>query len=135
MLYSMKETCKRTGLTYQTLKFYCNQGLVPYVKRDENNHRVFDDDDVNWINSLTCLKKCNLSIQEMRDYLKMCMAGESTIPERKELLARKQIELKDHLKTLEESIAYIDWKQDYYDDILEGRRPYQSSVAFDRRRP
>lgn len=24
-----------TGLTYQTLKFYCNEGLVPYVQRDK----------------------------------------------------------------------------------------------------
>ena len=52
----MKETCQKTGLAYETLKFYCNQGLVPNVKRDSRNHRVFDDGDVAWINSLTCLK-------------------------------------------------------------------------------
>ena len=28
-LYSMKQTCIKTGLTYDTLKFYCNEGLVP----------------------------------------------------------------------------------------------------------
>ncbi|WP_353956768.1 MerR family transcriptional regulator [uncultured Veillonella sp.] len=28
----MAEVCKMTGLTYQTLKFYCNEGLVPYVQ-------------------------------------------------------------------------------------------------------
>ena len=32
-LYSMKQVCETTGLTYETLKFYCNQGLVPNVKR------------------------------------------------------------------------------------------------------
>ncbi len=32
VLYSMKETCDKTGLTYDSLKFYCNQGLVPNVK-------------------------------------------------------------------------------------------------------
>lgn len=35
-LYSMKETCEKTHLTYDTLKFYCNEGLVPNVKRDKN---------------------------------------------------------------------------------------------------
>ena len=32
-LYPMKEACEQTGLAYETLKFYCNIGLVPGVKR------------------------------------------------------------------------------------------------------
>ena len=35
-LFSMKETCKKTGLSYDTLKYYCNEGLIPHVKRDKN---------------------------------------------------------------------------------------------------
>ena len=46
MLYSMKQVCEKTGLTYDTLKFYCNKGLVPNVKRDNNNYRVFNDKDI-----------------------------------------------------------------------------------------
>ena len=33
-MYTMREVCKETGMTYEGLKFYCNQGLVPNVKRD-----------------------------------------------------------------------------------------------------
>lgn len=39
-MYSMKEVCKLTGMKYETLKYYCNEGLVPNVKRSENNYRV-----------------------------------------------------------------------------------------------
>lgn len=46
MLYSMKEVCQKTGMNYETLKFYCNQGLVPNVKRDGGNRRVFDERDL-----------------------------------------------------------------------------------------
>ena len=41
---------------YEALKFYCNEGLVPCVKRDANNHHIFVERDVAWISSLTCLK-------------------------------------------------------------------------------
>ncbi|MFU7514536.1 MerR family DNA-binding transcriptional regulator [Clostridium sp. HCS.1] len=41
-MYSMKETCAKTGLSYDTIKFYCNEGLISNVKRDKNNYRVFD---------------------------------------------------------------------------------------------
>lgn len=32
-MYSMKEVCNATGMKYETLKYYCNEGLVPNVKR------------------------------------------------------------------------------------------------------
>ena len=51
-MYTMKEVCEKTGMSYEGLKFYCNQGLVPNVKRDEANRRVFDDRDVAWIEGL-----------------------------------------------------------------------------------
>ena len=69
MLYSMKQACEKTGLSYDTLKFYCNEGLVPNVKRDKNNYRVFNNHDIEWIKSLSCLKNCNMSITEMKEYL------------------------------------------------------------------
>ena len=49
MMYSMKEACIQTGMSYETLKFYCKEGLVPNVKRDSHNYRVFDDRDIKWI--------------------------------------------------------------------------------------
>ena len=35
-MYTMKEACKLTNLSYETLKYYCNEGLVPNIKRDKN---------------------------------------------------------------------------------------------------
>lgn len=128
-LYSMKQTCEKTGLSYDTIKFYCNEGLVPNVKRDKNNYRVFDDNDIGWINSLSCLKKCGMSILEMKEYLDLCLKGQSTIPERKEILNVKLRELENKRKELMESIDYIKWKQNFYNEILEGKRPYESNLV------
>ena len=128
-MYSMKEACEKTGLSYETLKFYCNQGLVPNVKRDKQNRRVFSERDVNGINSLNCLKNCNMGIREMQEYLALCKQGECTIPERKVILERKQAELREELKRIQDSIAYIDWKQNFYDEVLSGQRPYISNLT------
>ena len=128
MLYTMLQAWRETGMTYQALKFYCNEGLVPNVKRDKNNRRVFDARDIAWINSLTRLKKCGMSIQEMKDYLALCLQGEQTIPQRKKMLAQKQAALRETMRELHESIAYIDWKQNFYDEVLSGQRPYESNL-------
>lgn len=128
MIYTMMQVCKETHLTYQTLKFYCNEGLVPNVMRDKNNRRIFDEKTVKWIKDLTCLKKCGLSIQEMKDYLDLCLQGEDTIPQRQIMLAQKQNELKEHIQELQDCVAYIDFKQNFYKDVLSGKRPYVSNL-------
>lgn len=121
-MYTMKETCQKTGLAYETLKFYCNQGLIPNVKRDSRNHRIFDDGDVAWINSLTCLKHCDMGIAEMKEYLALCQLGARTIPQRKKVLADKRRSLEEEQRRIARAIAYIDRKQDFYDEVLSGKR-------------
>ncbi len=127
-MYTMMQVCRELNMTYQTLKFYCNEGLVPNVKRDPNNRRVFDERDLKWIRDLSCLKRCGMSIQEIKEYLALCLQGESTIPRRKALLAKKQAELSASIGELQDSIAYIDWKQNFYDEVLSGKRPYVSNL-------
>ncbi len=127
-MYTMMQVCRELDMTYQTLKFYCNEGLIPNVKRDSNNRRIFDDKDVNWIKDLTCLKRCGMSIREMKEYLQLCLEGETTIMQRKELLAKKQDALRLTIKELEDSVAYIDWKKNFYDEVLSGKRPYVSNL-------
>ena len=128
MLYSMKQTCEKTGLSYDTLKFYCNEGLVPNVKRDKNNYRVFSDKDIEWIKSLSCLKSCNMSITEMKEYLDLCMQGESSIPERKKILDLKLKELQNKINEIQDSINYIYWKQKFYEEVLSGKTKYYSNL-------
>ena len=125
----MKEACTLTNMTYENLKFYCNEGLVPNVKRDRRNYRVFDEHDIKWIQSLNCLKSCGMSIAEMKQYLALCMEGEGTIPERKMILAEKKETLLQSITELQKAVAYIDWKQRFYDDVLSGKTAYYSNLV------
>ena len=129
MLYTMKQVCDETGLTYDTLKFYCNEGLIPNVKRDKNNYRVFNDKDIEWIKSLSCLKNCDMSIVEMKEYLALCLKGKSSIPERQEILNNKLKELEYKINKIQDSINYIHWKQNFYNDVLRGKTQYYSNLT------
>lgn len=128
-MYSMKEACSLTNMSYENLKFYCNEGLVPNVKRDSRNYRVFDEHDIKWIQSLNCLKSCGMSLAEMKTYLALCLAGEGTIPERKVILAEKKEALLQSIAELQKSVAFIDWKQGFYDDVLSGKTEYYSNLV------
>lgn len=127
-MHTMQEVCAETGLSYQTLKFYCNEGLVPNVKRDARNRRVFDDHDLAWVKDLNCLKRCGFSIKEMKRYLALCLQGPSTIPERQSMLDEQRKLLEEQIAQLNDSLDYIDWKQSFYRDVLAGKREYKSNL-------
>lgn len=117
MYYKMKDVCKMTNLTYDTLKYYCNIGLIPNVKRDKNNYRIFTTENIKWIETLNCLKKCNMNIVEIKEYIDLCLQGNKTINKRKEILNNKQIELNNKIIEIQKSIDFIKWKQNYYDEL------------------
>lgn len=127
-MYTMKETCEKVNMTYEALKFYCNEGLVPNVQRNKNNHRIFSDKNIAWISSLTCLKECGMSIQEMKEYLALCLEGEKTIETRKMILDKKKQDLLKKLNDIQTNIDYIDSKQAFYDGVLSGEIEYHSNL-------
>lgn len=127
-MYTMKQACEATGMNYEALKFYCNEGLVPNVKRDKINRRIFDEHDIAWIKSLSCLKKCGMSLAEMKRYLALCLEGKPTIPERQIMLEEKRKLLLQELQEVQASLDYLDWKQNLYNDVLSGKTEYVSNL-------
>ena len=121
-MYTMKQASEATGFSYETLKYYCNQGLVPGLKRDEGNRRVFDEQDIKGILCLKRLRSCGMGIHEIRDFLELCRRGKSSVPARKQVLEKKRQELLAQIGEIEKSIAYIDEKQAYYDRVMSGER-------------
>ena len=67
-----------------------------------------------------------MSINEMKTYLDFCLHGQSTIPERKNMLDKKKKDLELKKKEIEDSIAFIDWKQNFYNNVLNGKTEYFS---------
>ena len=128
MIYTMMEACRETGMTYQGLKFYCNAGLVPNVKRDKINRRIFDEHDIAWIKSLRQLRKCGMSIADMKEYMTLCIQGKDSIPERKIILSRTRDRLEAQIEELKEAMRYIDGKQGFYDGLLSGAAEYVSNL-------
>ena len=127
-MYTMKEVCTMLDMPYETLKFYCKEGLVPNVKRDKNNYRVFDEKNIGWIKGLQCLRKCGMSIKDMKQYMNLCMEGKKSVSERKEMLKVTRKDIEEKIAELQESLDYIDQKQQYYDDVLDGKIELTSNL-------
>lgn len=122
------QVCRVLDMTYQTLKFYCNEGLIPNVKRDNNNRRIFDERDVKWIKDLICLKKMRHEYSGNERISGTLYAGRIYHTSSKRTACKKQEALRVTIKELEDSVAYIDRKQNFYGEVLSGKRPYVSNL-------
>lgn len=91
-MYTVKEVSELLDLTEHTIRYYTDKGLVPSVIRDKNNIRLFNEESINWLKGIKYLKGTGMSIESMKEYVDLCLKGESTIQERYQIvLDQKEI--------------------------------------------
>ena len=101
---------------------------MPDAKRDKNNYRIFDEKNIAWLKGLHCLRKCGMSIKDMKLYMNYCLEGPSRIPQRKEMLDKTKTALLSKMNEINECINFIDNKQSFYDGVLDGKIDYMSNL-------
>lgn len=57
MYYTIRQMAEMFDVTEHTLRFYTDKGLLP-CERDGGNRRVFNEESVNWMQGIKCLKGC-----------------------------------------------------------------------------
>ena len=124
MKYTMKQMAKMFDVTEHTLRYYTDIGLLP-CERDGSNRRVFNEESVNWMQGIQCLKGCGASIEDIKEYCRLCLLEES----QENLQARYAIILKQRAaayKRVEDAktiAKYMDDKVAHYEAILTGLAP------------
>lgn len=129
-MYTVKEVAKLLDITSHTVRYYTDKGLVPNLQRDKNNNRIFKDDSINWLRGAKNLKKSGMSVDDIKKYVELCLEGDSTIPERFEIiLKQKELVLKqlDEAKLMAE---YILNKEKHYRNIMNQVIPDDTNPAL-----
>ena len=122
-MYTVKEAASITGLTEHAVRFYTNKGLVPNLQRNKNNVRMFDEKSINWLHGVKCLKQAGMPIEVIKEYVELCLEGDSTVPQRYALMMEHKEEALNKLEEAKLHIAHLEEKTVLYQAILEGRSP------------
>ncbi|MCI2256203.1 MerR family transcriptional regulator [Domibacillus sp. PGB-M46] len=119
-MYTVKEVSKLLDLTEHTVRFYTDKGLVPSVKRDKNNNRLFDEESINWLIGVKYLKQCGMSVEDIKSYVDLCLEGRSTIEERYEIIKKQKAIALEQLEEAKLRAKYMEEKLNHYLDIING---------------
>ena len=102
-MYSIQKASELAQIPSSTIRYYEKITLIPPIKRNKQDHRTFDDKDIEILNLIKCFRRLGMSIEDIR-------ASISNINLEYEELNTKAI-LFQHKKKLQEQIdilnAYI----------------------------
>ena len=123
------QAAKQVELSTATLRYYESIGLIPPVKRNGSGIRDYDENDVNWIQFIKCMRSAGLSIEALIEYTALFTEGaDHTIEPRKNILINERKRLKEKQREIGETINRLNKKFEDYEDILENEAKLKGSL-------
>ncbi|MFJ9408243.1 MerR family transcriptional regulator [Streptomyces sp. NPDC101393] len=114
--YTISEVADHTGLSAHTLRWYERIGLMPHVDRTHTGQRRFTNRDLDWLELVTKLRLTGMSVADMVRYAELVRAGDTTFPEREELLTAHREGVRQRIAELRSTLDVLDYKIDIYAD-------------------
>jgi DNA-binding transcriptional MerR regulator len=137
-MYTIGQVAELTQITTDTLRYYDKIGLLPFVKRNEFGHRLFSERDLKYLEVIQCLKKSDVPVKEIGQFVEWTIIGDDTLEKRKDFFTEKQKDLEEKISSLESMLAFLKWKKWYYEEacvaeteaihFVEGTRSFNPLV-------
>lgn len=118
-MYSIGQVSMMFQLPISTIRYYDKEGLLPNLRKDVSNVRKFNEQAIEAIRVIECLKKSGTSIRGIKDFMVWCEQGPSTYDKRLELFKEQKKKVKNEIKELENTLNMIEFKCWYYNQALE----------------
>lgn len=120
-MYTIKDFAELFDVSEHTIRYYTDINLLP-CKRDDRNRRIFDEESINWMHGITCLKGCGASLEDIEEYCRLCHMEESeeNLQLRYKIFLKQQVNAKKKLEEAKKVVNFMSEKIQHYEDILLG---------------
>ena len=119
-LLSPAEVVERSGFSIDTLRYYERIGLLDRIARSAGGRRQFNEDHLEWLGVLRCLRDTGMPIAEMRRYASSAREGDRTLEERLALLT-------EHAGRVQHTIDELLCQQEHLNEKIAW---YQAQISI-----
>ena len=119
MLYTVGEMARLLGIAASTLRYYDQEGLLPFVERSQGGIRVFTDSDYGPLLVIGCLKKSGLSITEIKQFIGLAEQGDASLGQRLEIFQRRRAAVERQIAELQWMLSLLEYKCWYYETACQ----------------
>lgn len=99
------------------LRYYNKEGLFFNLMRARGK-RQFDEDELELLRIIDCLKKTGLEIKDIKKFVAMAQEGPSSYAARKELFEVRRTQVEEEIACLQKALAMVKFKCWYYETAL-----------------
>ena len=117
-MYTIGQVSEMFQIPISTLRYYDKEGFFPDLKR-VGNIRQFSESEIEAIHVIECLKKSGLEIKDIKQFFKWVSEGSSSYSNRKEMFEHRKEAVKEQMKSLEKTLAMVEFKCWYYEKAME----------------
>ncbi|QKX50255.1 MerR family transcriptional regulator [Planococcus glaciei] len=117
LTYLIGEFSAMVGLSEHTLRFYEKEGLIK-VDRNEQNVRIYSDENKLWIENLLHMKTTGMSLKDMKQFAMWGHMGDETTEDRLTLLKNHRKKVAKELEEISRSLEHLDKKISIYEKSL-----------------
>lgn len=116
---TIKEVSEKYGVSQDTLRYYERIGVIPEVTRTAGGIRDYQPEDLGWLELALCMRGAGLPVNVLVEYLRLYREGDSTIPQRLELLTAQREELAAMKARIENTLSRLDYKISVYERAVK----------------
>lgn len=117
--YSVKEVADKTGLSEHTIRYYTNLGLIPNLSRNNNHYRMFDQEALDTLLAIKCLRGTGMSLKDIKRYMDLVQMGDSTVPIRYNIILKQKESVKNKLKEVNKQLDFVNYKLSLYKEKMK----------------
>ena len=115
---TIKEVCKKYGITADTLRYYEKVGVIPTVGRTKGGKRDYSRQDIGWVENAICMRNAGLPVEMLIEYVRLFQEGDGTFQERRDLLAEAREEILGQLSKYQATLDKLNYKISRYDEAI-----------------
>lgn len=113
----------KTNLSIHTLRFYEKEGLVPFIKRNASGYRLYEEEHINWIRFLNCLRETGMPIAKMKNFVSLTLKGDESEEQQIKMLVEQRRFIENQVNTLVSYMNMINKKIDMYSNKKDQKTP------------
>lgn len=118
-MYTIKEVAEKMDVSEHTLRFWAKSGFFPFLTRNNNNVRMFSENDLNWVRIVKCLRSVGTQTKDVKRYIDLCIIGDSTIKERYQIILDTKVKALEQMEELKKQLELLDYKENFYKNLIK----------------
>jgi len=129
-MLKISEVSKKVHLSVATIRYYAELNMIPSIKRNDENQRIFDDESITWLEGIKFLRELGMPLAEIKESISLCQqTGKAALKKRHQLLLKQEKCAKQTVDDAQKRLDELENRLTLEDEIIKGHKRDSLSPA------